>query len=284
VTLPSLVDLRDLEDRLAELRATYAAAHPFPHVVLDDVLGEAAFARVAADFPDVDDPTWQGYLHVNETKYGNTKPETWPESLRSLAEQLTAPRFVHFLEELTGIPDLLPDWSMDGGGLHQTMRGGHLNVHTDFTTHHVNETWRRRVNILLYLNSEWRPEWGGQLELWDVDMTAAQAVVEPAGNRMLVFTTDARSYHGHPDPLTCPPGVARRSLALYYFTEEDERPERRPTHYRARPEDGARRWLIWADRTAVDLYDRFKRRYGITDDKTTALLNKVNRLRRRRSR
>ena len=70
---------------------------------------------------------------------------------------------------------------MDGGGLHQTLRGGHLNIHADFTTHHIHETWARRVNILLYLNEEWHDEWGGQLELWDRDMTACQDRVAPRG-------------------------------------------------------------------------------------------------------
>ena len=73
----------------------------------------------------------------------------------------------------------MPDWTMDGGGLHQTLRGGHLNIHADFSTHHTHENWARRVNILLYLNEEWRDEWGGKLELWDQDMTACQARVTP---------------------------------------------------------------------------------------------------------
>ncbi len=99
---------------------------------------------------------------------------------------------MQYLVELTGIEDLIPDWSMDGGGLHQTLRGGHLNIHADFSTHHTHENWARRVNILLYLNREWLDEWGGKLELWDRDMTACQERVTPAGNRMLVFTTSAR--------------------------------------------------------------------------------------------
>ena len=136
---------------------------------------------------------------------------------------------------------------MDGGGLHQTLRGGHLNIHADFTTHHVHENWARRVNILLYLNDEWHEEWGGQLELWDKEMTACQAKVTPAGNRMLVFSTGLDTFHGHPDGLTCPPDVARRSLALYYFTEETET-IRRATNYRARPTDGLKRYAIAADR------------------------------------
>jgi hypothetical protein len=275
------VDLESLRTDLEVKAKEYAAATPFPHIVLDDVLVPDAFDAAVAEFPAIDDPFWKGYLHVNETKYCNVYPDTWATSLHDTARELTSPEFVTFLEELTGIEGLLPDWSMDGGGLHQTLRGGHLNVHADFTTHHVQENWARRVNILLYLNDEWHDEWGGQLELWDRDMTACQATVTPRGNRMLVFTTDADTFHGHPDGLTCPPDVARRSMALYYFTEE-EAPVRRATNYRARPQDGLKRMAIGADRVALDLYDRAKRRLRISDDAAHRVLERIDRLRRRR--
>ena len=192
-----------------------------------------------------------------------------------------SPRFVTWLEQLTGIPALLPDWTMDGGGLHQTLRGGHLNIHADFSTHHVHENWARRVNILLYLNDEWRDEWGGHLELWDKDMSSVQGRVSPKGNRMLVFTTSEDSFHGHPDPLVCPEDVARRSMALYYFTEE-ERAVRRSTDYRARPQDGVKRVAIWADKNVVDLYDRAKRRLGLDDDTAQRILARIDGVRRRK--
>jgi hypothetical protein len=280
----ALVDLGTLQARLPELTEQYRSAQPFPHVVLDDVLFADAFARAAAEFPAMRDPFWKGYLHVNETKYGNTQPDTWGPTLTEVAKEFVSPEFVGFLEELTGITGLLPDWSMDGGGLHQTLRGGHLNIHADFTTHHVHEHWSRRVNILLYLNEEWRDEWGGKLELWDKDMTAAQAKVEPAGNRMLIFTTSEDSFHGHPDALTCPDDVARRSMALYYFTEE-EHAVRKSTNYRARPDEaGIKRAAIAVDRSAVDLYDRAKRKLGISDEHASGLLERISRLTRRRTR
>jgi hypothetical protein len=282
MTAPSLVDLDGLEARLPELTTQYASAQPFPHVVVDGVLRPEAFDRAAAEFPALRDPFWKGYLHVNETKYGNTKPDTWGPTLNAVAKEFVSPQFVSFLERLTGIKDLLPDWTMDGGGLHQTLRGGHLNVHADFTTHHVNENWSRRVNILLYLNREWREEWGGQLELWDKEMTAAQAKVQPAGNRMLVFTTSHDSFHGHPDALTCPDDVARRSMALYYFTEEVN-PLRKATNFQARPDEGGlKRAAIAVDRGVLSMYDRAKRKLGITDEKTYAALEKVHQLRRRK--
>ena len=277
----ALVDLGTLQARLPELAEQYRSAQPFPHVVLDDVLFADAFTRAAQEFPAMRDPFWKGYLHVNETKYGNTQPDTWGPTLTEVAKEFVSPEFVGFLEELTGISDLLPDWSMDGGGLHQTLRGGHLNIHADFTTHHVNEQWSRRVNILLYLNEEWREEWGGELELWDKEMTAAQAKVQPAGNRMLIFTTSEDSFHGHPDALTCPEDVARRSMALYYFTEE-ENAVRKSTNYRARPDEaGIKRAAIAVDRGAVDLYDRAKRKLGISDERVSGVLERVNKLRRK---
>ncbi|WP_020144054.1 2OG-Fe(II) oxygenase [Terracoccus sp. 273MFTsu3.1] len=280
MTALSLIDVGSLTADLDESAARYAAAPPYPHIVLDDVLTPAAFAAAVEEFPGIDDPFWKGYLHVNETKYSNTLPDTWGSTLTAVAKEFVSPEFVAYLERLTGIEGLIPDWSMDGGGLHQTLRGGHLNIHADFSTHHTHENWARRVNILLYLNDEWQEEWGGQLELWDRDMTAVQGTVTPKGNRMFVFTTSHDSFHGHPDPLLCPEDVARRSMALYYFTQE-EQTVRRATNYRARPDDGAKRVAIWADKKAVDLFDRAKRRLGVTDETAQRWLVRVDRLRRK---
>ena len=277
----SLVDYARLMEGMEGKVRAYREAVPFAHAVFDDVLFPEVFEAAAGEFPGLRDEFWKGYLHVNETKYSNTQPDTWSPTLEAVAREFCSPRFVGFLEELTGIGGLMPDWSMDGGGLHQTMRGGHLNIHADFSTHHDHEDWARRVNILLYLNTEWENAWGGKLELWDAAMTAKQGSVTPAGNRMLVFTTTDTSFHGHPDALTCPPDVARRSMALYYFTQEDA-PVRRATNYRARPEDGRRKYVIAADRLAVDLYDRAKRRLNIDDAKVNALLGRVHNLRRKK--
>jgi len=275
-----LVDFGTLTAGFEDKKQQYRSAEPFPHIVLDDVLHAGAFNAAVAEFPDVKDPFWKGYLHVNETKYSNTQPDTWGPHLNAVARELCSERFVSWLEELTGISGLMADWSMDGGGLHQTLRGGHLNIHADFSTHHGHENWARRVNILLYLNNEWQDSWGGHLELWDKDMTAKQATVTPKGNRMLVFTTSLDSFHGHPDALQCPPDMARRSMALYYFTEEEDA-VRKSTNYRARPQDGAKKVAIWADRTALDVYDRVKRRLGVSDAAAQKLLRTANRLVRR---
>ena len=148
---------------------------------------------------------------------------------------------LQFLEGMTTVTGLLPDPYFDGGGFHEISPGGKLGIHADFR---VNERLhlQRRLNLLVYLNKDWRPEWGGELELWDREMKAKVKGVSPVFNRCVVFSTDATSYHGHPDALACPPGVTRKSMALYYYTASQRVYEEVPassTAYRARPTDGA---------------------------------------------
>ena len=272
------MDVDRLASELPHLRDEYRDAHPFPHIVLDDLLDPDTFRTAVSEFPTVDGDHWTSYLHVNERKHGNTHLDTWGPTLQSVADALMSPPFLAFLEELTGIPGLLPDPTFDGGGLHRTTAGGFLNIHTDFTAHHTNPTWHRRVNLLLYLNAEWDEAWGGHLELWEPDMRACAERVLPKGNRAVIFSTTERALHGHPTPLAAPEGIARQSMALYYFTE-GARPVIKATDYRARPEDGAKRVLIWLDKKSLRGYDVVKRRLGISDAAISRVLTRTQRVR-----
>lgn len=182
--------------------------------------------------------------------------------------------------QLIGVENLLPDPSLEGGGLHQSGRGGFLNVHADFTVHPHNRNLQRRANILVYLNPEWDPDYGGALELWNKDMSACVEKVDPIANRVLIFSTEQDSFHGHPDPMTCPEGVARRSLALYYFSLEDD-PLVRSTEYKPRPGDGLHSVTIWADTQLLRVYDWIKRRLGLSDEFAQKILGFTDRFRRK---
>ena len=268
-----VLDLAARERALPELRARYRAAVPFPHIAFDDFLAPGIAREAEAEFPPVDDPRWINYVHTNERKFANTDPATWGPTLQATWAALTAPRFLGFLGALTEIDDLMADDSLEGAGLHQTRTGGFLNVHADFTVHPRRRNLRRRVNLLVYLNDHWPAEYGGELELWSRDMKRCQQAIAPIANRAVVFTTGADTWHGHPDPLRCPAEVARRSLAIYYYTDE-RKPLSRSTEYRARPGDGAKTVLIYADKEAVRLYDWFKRRIGLSDRFTGRLLGR----------
>jgi hypothetical protein len=244
--------------------------------VLDDFLAPEVGERASHEFPAVDPKVWINWVHVNEHKYGNRDPRTWSVTLRSIAEELNSAAFVGFLEKLTGIDDLIVDESMEGGGLHQSLPGGFLNIHADFTVHPHHRQWRRRVNLLLYLNAEWLEEYGGELELWDMDKKQCEERIAPIGNRVVIFNTDADAFHGHPEPLRCPDGMSRQSLALYYFTLEED-PLVRSTEYRSRPGDGLHAVPIYLDKQALRTYDRVKRWFGLSDDAASSFLRRVQR-------
>lgn len=262
--------------RLEALACEYRGAAPFPHVVIDDFLEPDLAEEASAAFPIADDEIWIHYSHYNSDKHGLTKIDVIPEPMRSILMTLNSPRFLRHLEKLTGIDGLLADPDLEGGGLHQSQVGGYLNVHADFTVHPIRRDLRRRVNLLVYLNDDWKDEYEGHLELWSRDMKTCHARISPLLNRCVIFDTDVDSYHGVPEPLRCPPDRTRNSMALYYYTF-DESARLRPTNYRARPTDGSRRALIWLDKTAIGLYTRVKRRLNIPDEVVGRIVAKFRR-------
>lgn len=264
----------------AEARA-YREAEGYPHLVVDDFLTSEAAENAWREFPAIDNAQWIHYLHYNEKKFGLNKISAIPPAARRVIEQLNSPEFLAYLSDLTGIPGLIGDPELEGGGLHQIPAGGFLNIHADFTAHPHHRNWQRRVNLLIYLNKDWQDSYGGQLELWSPDLTRMVRRVAPVFNRCVIFNTNADSFHGHPDPLACPPGMSRKSIALYYFTEEASAPSRRATNYRARPGDGVgKSALIFLDRTILAVYNRLKGWLGINDDVASAVLGWLSRRRR----
>lgn len=265
--------------QLPQLAERYQAAHPFPHIQLTNFLDDRAARSLAGQFPRPSSDAWIQYKHFNENKSGLTQRELFPEGLRTLVDELNSPQFLEWLSQLTGISDLIADPALEGGGLHQSGRGGFLNLHTDFTMHHRHRDWRRRINLILYLNPEWHEEWGGAIELWDAEMRKCCTSVPPLLNHAVIFSTVDDSYHGFPEKLRCPEGVSRKSLALYYYTAEPGAHfSRQSTDYHARPTDGkTKATLIWLDKQAVRLYSRAKERFGISDNAASRILGFLSR-------
>jgi Rps23 Pro-64 3,4-dihydroxylase Tpa1-like proline 4-hydroxylase len=228
-------------DRLAALagsrRKDYASAHPFPHTVVDGLVPDEVLDRVRAEFPPPQRAEWSGVDSPLERKQFTNDAYDMGEATRQFFAELNSAAFIEFLEQLTGIEGLVPDPRSGGGGLHQVERGGHLKVHADFNRH-PRTGLERRLNVLVYLNRDWREEYGGALELWSRDMSSCDARIPPLFNRWVVFSTTDTSFHGHPEPLTCPEGETRKSMALYYYSKDrpaEERSDEHNTLFQARP-------------------------------------------------
>lgn len=195
---------------------SYRSAEPFPHVVIEDFVPASILQRVLADYPSREGKAFYD-RDQERLKYQFHPAEVRSSIIRNLLAELNGQAFLGFLEEMTGMSGLLSDPYYAGGGLHETRRGGHLGVHADFNIHDKMKV-ERRLNLLIYLNEDWDVSYGGELELWDRRMERAVVKVAPVFGRAVVFSTTLDSYHGHPDPLTCPPDVSRRSIATYYYT------------------------------------------------------------------
>src|SRR5262245_3520471 len=268
------IDYERLE-RLAETeRSTFERADPFPHVVLDDFLPAETARAVHAEF-ERSLTGWKHYMHYNERKFALTDVGQMLPASRALFDALQSERFVRFVENLTGIEGLTSDPDLDGAGMHRSSRGGFLNLHVDFLSHTQKRNWSRQVNLLLYLNPGWQKDWGGELELWDESLMRCGRKVAPLYNRCLIFHTSAGSYHGHPKPLSCPEGVWRNSVALYYFRDEGRELELSSTNYRGQPGDSfRRRALIRLDRGLLHLYAFLKRHTPIDDRLVSRILKR----------
>jgi hypothetical protein len=195
----------------------YADNKPFPHVVLNNCWNAELLAACKKEMSEF--RMWDG----EKDFYGAKKKrycgdiERLPPAVVRVIQEANSPVFLKWLMDLTGEPALLPDPYLEGGGVHQIAAGGFLKVHADFNWNEKLHLYRR-LNLLLYLNKDWKTEWEGSLELWEQDMSHRAVTVAPEFNTMVVFTTDDRSFHGHPHALTCPPEVTRDSIALYYYS------------------------------------------------------------------
>lgn len=233
------VDWGKLGDTLA-LHESYISAEPFPSIAIDNFLPAEHYALLRDSFPDVESDIWYKFRSGRENKKLQSQTfDGLPWPLKLFFNEANGPTFTRFLESLTGISGLVPDPHLYGGGLHQTLPGGHLGVHVDYNYH---KDWKldRRLNAILYLNDDWQDEWGGHLELWDRDVASCVSRIAPVGNRLVVFSTSEHSWHGHPSPLACPPGRTRKSLALYYYSNGRPEEEQAPGHntiFKERPSE-----------------------------------------------
>jgi hypothetical protein len=224
-----------LADRL---RPGYLGAVPFPHVVVTGLFPDALLDAVIAECDTIDVSRLETTATERAVKRETADPALLGPVTRFALAQMDSAPFLDFLEALTGISGLLPDPHHVGGGLHETPRGGFTLVHRDFLSH-TRLRLERRINALLYLNRDWPEEYGGHLELWPEDMAAVGARILPVFNTLAIFESNARTLHGLPDPLTCPPDRVRRSIVSYSYTTTRPHPERvrRMGVYARRPQD-----------------------------------------------
>lgn len=244
--MQTFIDPETLCKLASENRQTYVLAEPFPHIVIDNFMPSHLLDEVLSAFPTPEDMAFYKYDNPLEKKLAFDQVSKLPAPIANVLLYMNSPSFLQFLENLTGIEGLIPDPYFRGGGIHQIEKGGKLDVHIDFNKHPKLKL-DRRLNAILYLNKEWEESFGGHFEIWKGHKEDGKHVLDrcenkilPLFNRFVLFSTSEKSYHGHPEPLSCPEGRSRKSLALYYYTNGRPIDEDVPPHsttFIKRPED-----------------------------------------------
>ena len=209
-----------------------AVSFPFYYQVIDNFFNKEQAKTISQEFPKYNSDIWYCYNNpLEHKKTCNNWYQFGPETYKTLT-MLNSKEFIKQLQKITGISKLYPDIGLHGGGLHIHGTGGKLNIHLDYSIHPKLKL-QRKLNLIIYLEEDWNPKWGGNLEFWSHDKEKNKrdkryVKVDNVFNRAILFDTTQNSWHGFPDPLTCPEGKYRKSLAVYYLTVPPEGTDPRP--------------------------------------------------------
>jgi Rps23 Pro-64 3,4-dihydroxylase Tpa1-like proline 4-hydroxylase len=208
--------LDSLRQKSDSLRQSYAVAKPYPHVVIDDLFPAELLDRLIADFPQPDNRDWLTWDTSNELKSTSKGIQGLSTFTQMFCLWLNSVDVVQTIESIVGLESLVGDPLFHGAGLHEMHRDGWLDMHGDYTRH-FSLPLMRRINILIYLNRDWDPSWGGELALQDATDESTRISYPCNFNRTIIFPTTAKTFHGAPTRLSCPPDRSRKLLSIYYW-------------------------------------------------------------------
>jgi Rps23 Pro-64 3,4-dihydroxylase Tpa1-like proline 4-hydroxylase len=201
---------------VSDLNKEYLSAEPFPHLMLDNLFPPLVLDGLVEEMLEPKKGTWIASDEPYLKKKTVRNAVDLRERTSAFITELHSAPFLYLISEITGIQGLLPDPYLTGAGPTIVPEGGKFDVHADRNTDHFSGL-RRRVAMILYLNKDWSPEYGGQFELWNQDGSAMQKSVEPLFNRIMLFEIGDKNFHAV-RPVTKDSGRERRSLLVYYHT------------------------------------------------------------------
>lgn len=197
----------------------FRLAQPFPMVVLDNFLPAPLAEALLAEIAEHDEFKRSNDYIFARNKFESPRIEQLGSAGHSLRNFLLSDDVARALTQMYRQP-VFVDPDFVGGGLHRGGEGSFLDMHVDFNLHPRERRWIRELNILLYLNKGWRPEYGGSLELRN-STTGATATIEPRFNRLVIMLTKDFTFHGY-KAIQFPAGTYRTSLAAYAYSMAGE--------------------------------------------------------------
>lgn len=211
--------------------SSYGNEGPFDHCVIDNFFHRKVALQLENEFPNFNSDKWHKYNNAIEVKKVCNNWNVFPKVTYQAFSYLNSTDFLNLLRSVIfKNKKLYSDIGLNGGGWHIHKQGGKLNTHLDYSLH-PKLGLQRKLNIIIYLNSNWKEEWDGNLGLWSNESSKkpgklAKQIV-PKFNRAILFDTTQNSWHGLPNPLKCPKNEFRKSIAVYYLCEPPSKIDKR---------------------------------------------------------
>lgn len=235
--LTSVLNTKIINDStIAAQREAFQTAQPYKHIVIDNFLDADIAESLYQNFPKMTQLR-KHYKGLNENKSEGSSFDEYHGDFVRVLDAIKSEAFVKWLEQVVGIDDLvLPD-DHRGAGVHQGRNGSFLDIHVDFSIHPI-LNMHRRLNLLIYLNKDWKEAYGGHLELWNEDVSKLEKKVLVGFNKAVIFETTDTSYHGY-DVINIPEDQSRKSIYSYYYSPIGEGVKYHDTIFKPRPTDSA---------------------------------------------
>jgi dTDP-glucose 4,6-dehydratase len=212
------------EKILKKIHYDFINAEPFEHIIIPNFLSNDYAELIYKNFPvDINTNNWYEYNNPIEYKYANDHLNFMPKCLQQIFYLLSCKEIINVFSNISGIDNLEYDPYLHGAGIHVLPTGGKLDIHLDYEKHpYLNK--ERRLNIILYMNKDWKEEWNGDTQLWDKNMNKCIVKSQVKFNTAIIFKTNETSWHGLPDPIKCPKNIFRKSIAYYYISSLESKP------------------------------------------------------------
>ena len=207
-----MINFEALELNLDDLRLKYLTAQPFPHLIIDNFCDEEKLNKAYNSIPELNNKS-RDYAFANN-KFEKSNYKVICSELEDLYNDLSSARFNKILSFIIA-KNTFVDPKNFGGGLHQGKKNSFLDMHLDFNYHPLNKNWYRELNLLLYLNKDWKKEYGGELKIRDLRTNNEESLDVPF-NRLIIQQCGPYTLHGY-DMTNFPEGKYRTSIATYAY-------------------------------------------------------------------
>ncbi len=247
-----MIDFEKIEKNKEALRLDYLLAKPFPHLIIDQFCNQDKTDELYRQMPDIQTKSRDYVFAAN--KFEKSKIKDISPLFAELADDLISERFKNFLCFITN-EEVFVDEAFHGGGIHQGKQNSFLDMHVDFNYHPLHPYWFRNLNLLLYLNKDWKASYGGHLQLEDL-RTGERKAIDIPFNRMVIQQTRKYTLHGY-GRTSFPEGSYRTSIASYAYTIHKTHIEKpRTTDWFPDEKDHFKKFLAWIYDPAVKVKNK----------------------------